>query len=168
MTTAARTTAAEPRHNRRELNRETFQGGDENMSTEPNGQSADVTDDTTRRIEQLEAMVRQLTGREPEPSDDPRDRADYVEHGSDQHAGLLGLRKAAKSEKPQVEGWTFEDITQFGPTASVEYLAISLRQKVAELTTPIPKTQSVDPRKAGFAPTMWDPRRGQPLSSITE
>ncbi len=138
------------------------------MNTEQNGQSADVADDTTRRIEQLESMVRQLTGREPEPSDDPRDRADYVEHGSDQHAGLLGLRKAAKSEKPQVEGWTFEDITQFGSSASVEYLAVALSQRVKELTTPLPKMQSVDPRKPHFAPTMWDPRRGQPLSSITE
>lgn len=123
---------------------------------------------TLERIAQLEKLVQDLAGTAPEPSEDPKDRADYVKHGSERHAGLLGLRKATRGEKPQIKGWAFEDITQFGPAASVEYLTISLQQKVNELTTPIKPSQSKDPREPNFAPTMWQPARRQPLSQITE
>lgn len=119
-----------------------------------------------KRIEQLEQQLARLTGRPVPPSDDPRDRPDYVEHGSDRHAAMLGLRRAEDGEKFQMDGWTIEDITQYGPAASDDFLNRVLVQKVNELTAKMPETQSRDPREPNFAPVMFDGRR--PFSQITE
>jgi len=117
------------------------------------------------RIEQLESALRQLTGTAPKPSEDPKERPDYVERGSDQHAALLGL-KAAGGEEISLDGWTFEDVTQYGPAATKDFLMATLRQKVSELTSPMPIMQSADPRRPHFAPPIWTPDK--PLSRITE
>ena len=117
----------------------------------------DESNEQATRIERLESIVRQLTGQgSPKPTGE---QTDYVERGSDEHAGLLGLRKATEDDTVTVDGWTFEDITQYGPTASVEFLKISLRQKVSELTSDLPEVQSVDPRAPHYAPPMWRPER---------
>ena len=51
-----------------------------------------------------------------------KSRPDYVEHGSERHASLLGLRQAVEGEKYQHEGWALEDITQFGINVQEEYI----------------------------------------------
>ena len=119
-----------------------------------------------RRIEQLEATLARLTGRQPVQSDDPKDKPDYVERGSDRHAAMMGLKKAVDGEEIAIDGWTFEDVTQYGPQATKDYLMTALRQKVNELTSTIPPTQSTDPLARNFAPVMWQPKI--PLSQITE
>jgi hypothetical protein len=62
------------------------------------------------------------------------ERKDFIEHGSDEHASLLGLRKAVKEDEYQVNGWTLADLVQFGPNATREYIKAVLAQKVNELT----------------------------------
>jgi hypothetical protein len=117
------------------------------------------------RIEQLESALRQLTGAVPKPSENPKDRPDYVERGSAQHAALLGL-KPAGGEKISIDGWTFEDVTQYGPAATEDFLMAMLRQKVSELTSLMPATQSADPRLPHFAPPIW--QAPNPFSKITQ
>ena len=81
----------------------------------------------------------------------------YVEHGSERHATLLGLRKATKEDSVVYEGWTLVDINAFGTNVSSAYLQETLRQRVAELShAPQPK-QSDDPYAANYAPEMWKP-----------
>ena len=123
------------------------------------------TSQLQKRIEQLEAALLQIRGKAPEPSEDPKDRPDYVERGSDQHAALLGLKRAG-DEMLQEDGWTFEDVTQYGPAATADFLKATLRQKVSELKSPTPPIQSADPRLPHYAPPIWQP--GKPLSRITE
>ena len=117
------------------------------------------------QIEALQHRLGQITGHQVTATE-PEKQMDYVAFGSDQHAGLLGIRKATDSDKPQVDGWAMEDIVSWGPTASAEFLEQMLRQKVNELTAKMPKTQSRDPLAPHFAPIMWRP--GIPLSQITE
>jgi hypothetical protein len=57
-------------------------------------------------------------------------QTDFVPHGSDQHAALLGLRKGEDGE------WVLDDPTIYGPAARPEFLEHVLRQKVAALNTP--------------------------------
>lgn len=77
---------------------------------------------------------------------------DYIEPGSEEHAGMLGLRKWAEGDDPalNVEGWTFQDATQFGPLARVEYIRASLAQRVAEL-----RPMRVEVREAERASRTW-------------
>jgi hypothetical protein len=82
---------------------------------------------------------------------------DYVEHGSDRHAGLLGLRKAQKDDEPQLDGWALADMTMWGPTATDKFLMQMLRQKVNELNSKAPTVQSEDPFKPHYAPPIWRP-----------
>ena len=122
--------------------------------------------DLQREIAVLKADLARLTGR-PASRAEPEEQADYVEHGSDEHAALLGLRKATEEDGEFViDGWALEDITTYPPSVTPEFLKRVLRQKVNELTTKMPVTQSVDPRKPHFAPVMWKP--GQPFRQITE
>ena len=90
---------------------------------------------------------------------------DYIAHGSDGHAAFLGLVKAEEGDEPQQDGWTLADITMYGPSARPEFLRRVLAQKVSELTTLPPETQSEDPRLPNYAPTMWVPS-GEPVSGI--
>ena len=82
---------------------------------------------------------------------------DYVEHGSDRHAGLLGLRKAEKDDEPQLDGWALTDLTMWGPTATDKFLMQMLRQKVNELTSKPPVMQSKDPFLPHYAQPIWRP-----------
>lgn len=88
------------------------------------------------------------TGRHPK---------DYVAHGSDQHAVMLGLRKATTADKLELNGWTLNDITAYGPAARPEFLEATLAQKVNELETPPAMPQSEDVRKPNYAPPMHVP-----------
>lgn len=88
-------------------------------------------------------------------------RADYVEHGSPRHAEMLGLKKAVKDDALQLEGWTLEDLTAWGPQAmanDMAYLREILRGKVSTLKSGPPSTpQSDDPLGANYAPPLEDP-----------
>jgi hypothetical protein len=95
-------------------------------------------------------------GREPGPAGN----YDYVKPGSDQHAALLGLRKADEDDALVCEGWTLADLTTWGPNATEMFLRNILRSKVSELTSPPPTVQSADPMKPGYAPPMWQPGAG--------
>ena len=123
--------------------------------------------DLQARIDQLEDMLRRVGIRDSQPRR-AVEQTDYVKHGSDEHAALLGLKKASESDDPQVDGWALEDITQFGPTVTPAFLAQWLRQKVNELTMQVPEPQSTDPRAPNFAPRLWRPDRGQSFRKITE
>jgi len=90
-------------------------------------------------------------------------QTDYVEHGSDQHAALLGLQKAKESDKTQYEGWILADAAEYirmDPTGRLE--EYTLQQKVNELTTPLPEVQSESPQKPHYAPLRWDPDSKDP------
>jgi hypothetical protein len=122
-----------------------------------------------KRLEELERRLGRVpSARVPakQPTD-PRDRADYVAHGSDKHAAFIGLKRTDDEADPYaVDGWTLEDPTQFGPGANDQYIIRVTRQKVSELTSPMPTPQSKDPRKPHFAPVLWTP--DIPFSQITE
>jgi hypothetical protein len=90
---------------------------------------------------------------------------DYIEHGSERHAALLGLVKAGEDDEPQHEGWALADVTMYGAAARPEFLLQTLKQKVSELTTPPPVMQSEDPLAPNYAPPMWMPD-GEPVSGI--
>jgi hypothetical protein len=125
--------------------------------------------DLQARLAQLEGVLRSLgvsAPAEPEETMDPRERADYVERGSDRHAALLGIRKADNEDELVIDGWTLEDFTAYGPTVTQDFLRLVLRQKVNELTSKMPEIQSKDPLAPNFRPVMWTPKRR--LSEITE
>jgi hypothetical protein len=82
---------------------------------------------------------------------------DYVKHGSDRHAALLGLVPAEKDDELQHEGWALGDLTLYGPMARPEFLTQMLKQKVNELCSPTPEMQSEDPSKPFYAPPIWEP-----------
>lgn len=76
-------------------------------------------------------------------------RGDYVAHGGEQHAMVLGLRKAVKEDKFQHKGWTLVDITLWGATARDEFIQAQLVSKVNELENA--------PTVPANAPPMWNP-----------
>ena len=90
---------------------------------------------------------------------------DYVAHGSDRHAALLGLVKATEGDEPQWEGWALADLTMYGPAARPEFLLQTLKQKVNELTAPPLVVQSEDPFAPHYAPPLWTPA-GEPVSGM--
>ena len=88
----------------------------------------------------------------------PAGNVDYIPHGSDEHAHLIGLRKAEEGEELVVDGRTLADRTAWGPQATESYIKEVLRQKVAEVKAgKPPKTQSEDPLEPNYAPPMWKP-----------
>ena len=92
-----------------------------------------------------------------------KETGDYIAHGSPEHAALLGLRKADKDDELQVDGWTLVDITMFGPQVNETYIRSTIRQKISELKAGAPPVpQSDDPRKPGYAPPMWSPKKVAP------
>lgn len=74
----------------------------------------------------------------------------FIEHGSQEHAVLLGLRKAAPQDVIVYEGWTLVDTTAFGVQATEAYIREVLRQKVSELAAGSPPLPD-------YAPEMWQP-----------
>jgi hypothetical protein len=96
--------------------------------------------------------------------ENPQERADYIEHGSEAHATFLGIRPATTDDPATLvvkdkkgKGWVLVDMTMFGPTATEAYLREVCRQKLAELEAGTPLVQSEDPRKPNYAPPMWTP-----------
>ncbi len=82
---------------------------------------------------------------------------DYVEHGSDRHAAILGLIR----DESNPLGWRLADPTMFGAQVTQTYLDEVLRQKVAELNAGAPPMpQSTDPFAPGYAPTLLIPPGG--------
>jgi len=92
---------------------------------------------------------------------------DYVAHGSELHAQMLGLRKATADDKLVKDGWTLADPTAFGPSARDYFLEEVLAQRVKELTTPPAVPQSKDPRKPNYAPPM-SPESREVLATATD
>jgi len=88
------------------------------------------------------------------------EQTDYIAHGSNEHAALLGLVKATKDDELQYKGWTLADFTMYGVAVTELFLKQTLTQKVNELLTKPPKTQSTDPIKPHYAPKMWVPPDG--------
>ena len=80
-----------------------------------------------------------------------------LEHGSEAHAGLLGLRRAMDADQIQYEGWAFVDLTQFGFNFRDEVVMDFLRQRVSELTTPPQIPQDKDPTQPNYLQPMWTP-----------
>jgi len=118
------------------------------------------------RIEQLEQKIAQLSGmlqaRGMFPPALPRtdkERADYVEWGSERHMALLGLVKADPGDEADyithtANGETFrleDEVTPFMSYADPGKIAkLVLRQKVSEFQAGAPKVP------AG-APSLWTP-----------
>ncbi len=80
---------------------------------------------------------------------DPKARKDFVAHGSPEHAALLGLKKAAKDDELEYEGYTLVDLTVYGPNASDKFLRAMLVQRVNELKS--------KPAVPAHAPPLWVP-----------
>lgn len=119
------------------------------------------------QVDEQAVTIQRLTGQlaglmamvgVPQERVEPEERADHIEHGSDQHATLIGLVKATEDDPEGHEGWKLSDLTMFGPRARPEYLKEVLRQKVSTLKNPMPTVQSDDPRKPDYAPPMWRPK----------
>jgi len=88
-------------------------------------------------------------------------RADYIKHGSDEHAAHIGIRRSKKGDDPDlvIEGWTLVDVSPYGVTGwTKEAKREFLRQKVSGFLTKPPEVQSEDPQADFYAPTMWSPR----------
>lgn len=86
---------------------------------------------------------------------------DYIEHGSDEHAAHIGIRKAKKGDDPElvIEGWTLVDPHPYGVFGwALEYRREHLRQKVSGFLTKPPTVQSDDPSAPNYAPAPWMPR----------
>ena len=97
-------------------------------------------------------------GRVQNPAE-PKQR-DYIPHGSEQHAQLLGIRKAEEGDSPTFKGYALVDMTTWGPNATEAFLLNVLRQKVAELGS--------KPQVPEDAPEMWVPQgpEGEPVRGI--
>lgn len=102
------------------------------------------------------------------PGGDTMIQTDYVEQGSDEHAATLGLRKWREGDSPElkVNGWTFTDVTAFGPLAQTHYIRASLEQRVAELAPVVIEVRESQGRQRSYvekgktiieAPPMFDP-----------
>jgi len=97
-----------------------------------------------------------MAKRERKPG--PAGNYDYIEHGSDDHAQLIGLRKAEPGEELQLDGWTLDDRTAWGPQATESYIKEVLRQKVAEVKAGAPPMpQSKHEFEPNYAPPPWWP-----------
>jgi hypothetical protein len=86
----------------------------------------------------------------------PTRNKDYVEHGSERHAALLGLRKAESDDELSRDGWTLSDITNYPPETTEIWLKRLLRSLVNELASEPPKYQSSDPGAPFYAPELGE------------
>jgi len=78
-----------------------------------------------------------------------------VEHGSERHAALLGLRKADKDDELACDGWTLT-INNYPPNTTELWFRRELQSKVNELTSDPPKYQSRDPGAPFYAPELGE------------
>lgn len=123
-----------------------------------NAELAKMVADLKSTVDQQQRIINRLTGNVPRTEDlPPKERPDYIEHGSEQHMDFLGLKIVAKGELDDDEItveedgkiYAFVDPTQFGLTVEPRILKALLRQRVNQLTMPI-----VVPADA---PSMWIP-----------
>ena len=61
------------------------------------------------QVAELQRALGRLDGTQVTPNE-PEIQTNYVEHGSDEHANMLGLKKATPEDKPQVDGWALESL----------------------------------------------------------
>jgi hypothetical protein len=78
-------------------------------------------------------------------------KTDYIAFGSQEHANLLGLRKAEQGDTPVWKTWTLVDITMWGPNVTELFLLNQLKQRVNEFE------HAPDPKPEG-APPRWEPQ----------
>jgi len=111
-----------------------------------------------QRIQDLEQRLAVATGVSAPPKLlEPEEQPDYIPHGSDRHAALLGLIKGESGS------WELDDPLQyaarFGVAATPEFLSILLKQKVNELMR--------KPSVPDNAPALWiPPDAGQGVRGI--
>jgi hypothetical protein len=85
-------------------------------------------------------------------------RSDFVSHGSDKHAAMIGIRKATDDDELKFKGWALTDMTAFGPQTTMTYLKEVLRQKVSVIEAgapPVPQCEDRD--EPNYAPPMFNP-----------
>lgn len=131
------------------------------------------------RMEQLEAQLAQLTGLlqahgilAPRPAVSDKERADYIEFGSEQHMALLGVAYVEKGEEGQyithqgASGKLYrlvDEVTGFVHFHDPKQVAaLTLRQKVGEL-------EAGPPPVPASAPPLWTPEpvRGEVWQQVT-
>lgn len=106
---------------------------------------------------------------------DPPDglhQTDFIEHGSEDHAGILGLEPCDKNDstpykRQDKQGcwWRLADPYGYaGIGAEPEYIQEVLRQKISELDSSMPEIQSDDPFAPGYAPPMYVPPELNPYT----
>lgn len=118
-------------------------------------------DELTKELANLKAL---LGIGAPTPSGDPKDRPDYIEHGSPKHAQFLGLVLVDEADDPtgyvtyqsRDTGRTYRladeigVLTHYPGTDPAQAALMILRQKIGEL-------ESGKPQAPANAPSMWVP-----------
>jgi len=97
-----------------------------------------------------------------------RTKTNYIEHGSERHLEILGLRKATDDDEIQAEGYTFVDITAYPANARPDYLKNVIRQLLSEWKSKHVKPQSDDPFEKNYAPPIFDPYPGEKRRDIPD
>ena len=131
----------------------------------------------------IEGVVAEMEKEEELPTG-PGGNVDYVEFGSEAHAGLLGLElvngKTPEGVVTVTDGegrkWKLADPIYDAMNTSLTLSPNEVRlihgrvlaQRTNELNSPIPVPQSKDPRAANFAPTLWNPETKRPFRVTTE
>lgn len=90
------------------------------------------------------------------------DNPNYVEHGSAEHAALLGLLRCNDDDPDGFDGWKLADATAWGAAARPDFLLAVLRQRVNELKTIPPSPQSLNRKDPHYAVEMWVPPEDRP------
>ena len=121
-------------------------------------------DELKNELEQLKAQVAQAMGITTPPSGDPKDRADYIEHGSPAHAQFLGLVLVDGEDDPTGyvvyksrdtgNTWRLVDeievLTHYPGVDPDKAALMVLRQKIGEL-------EAGKPEAPTNAPSTWQP-----------
>lgn len=89
------------------------------------------------------------------PAGRPKQNKDYVKHGSDRHAAILGLRKASADDEFNLDGWTL-DVTNYPPNTTEIWFRQELKGKVNDLNSEPPQYQSRDPGAPFYAPELGE------------
>ena len=116
---------------------------------------------------ELKALKAKITPEQRSIEDEPP-QTDFVALGSDQHAAMLGLRKATEEDGAfNYEGWAFEDLAyRCGFNALPEIIMVKLRNEVNLLRSEPPVPQSKDRNAPHWAPRMWEPSEAVGVSVI--
>ena len=92
----------------------------------------------------------------------------YVEHGSERHLELLGLRKATDDDEIQFGGYAFVDVTKYPANARPDYLRNVIQQLLSEWKTKPVKPQTEDKLGKNYAPPIFDPFPGEHRTDIPD